>query len=332
LFLSNEEGDRAICLKNLQTRVSVKPVAVIIPCYKVARFVREAVQSVLDQKGVEATTIVVDDGSPDDIRGALAGLVDGVTVIYYRKENGGVAAARNQGFRLIPPETQFVYFLDGDDYLKPTALAEMSRHLLAHSEVGMVHCIPEPVSETGAPLVTDLRVTRWGFGPRELEKNERVTPFESIYCLTTWIIPSSAMIRASVLQEVGEYDENFGHNCEDTDVYLRIALKSCVHFIPEMLVCYRLRAGQASADAQLYNRQVSKLYDKWLNARSLSKSERKLVQQSEHFRLNCLPVAQGFWYAKRFWCSGKYLQAFRFWQGAMRRWGVRQFRLRESLL
>jgi glycosyltransferase involved in cell wall biosynthesis len=309
----------------------VSLISVIIPCYKVARFAPEAVHSVLVQKGVEAKVIVVDDGSPDDIRGALGGLMDDEKVIYRRKKNGGIASARNEGFRLISPETEFVYFLDGDDYLKPGALAEMSAYLSANPDVGMVHCIPEPVNEDGAALLSDLRVTRWAFGPRELKNNEKVTRFESIYCLA-WIIPSSTMIRASVLREVGEYDENFGHNCEDTDLFLRIALKYLVHFIPEKLVCYRLRTGQASADRKILDRQAGKLYSKWLHDQWLTETEQALVRSSEYFRLNNLPVAEGLWHAKRFWSRGKYLQAFRFWQGALRRWGLRQFRPQRRVL
>jgi glycosyltransferase involved in cell wall biosynthesis len=298
-------------------------ISVIIPCYQVARFVREAVSSVLRQNGVKATTIVVDDGSFDDVPGAIEDLIDQVHIFYHRKQNGGVASARNHGFRLIPSGTEFVYFLDGDDYLKPTALAEMSGYLAANPEVGMVHCVPEQVNEHGAVLPIGLDVIRWAFGPRELKDHIQVTPFESIYCLT-WIIPSATMIRASVLRQVGGYDESFGQCCEDTDLYLRIALKTPVHFIPEKLVCYRVRAGQSSMDMDRLDRQSKKLYNKWLSDRSLKEDERILVRRSEYFRVNTLPVAQAFWFAKRLWCSGKYLRAARFWQGAVRRWGLRQ--------
>lgn len=322
---------KAISLSAELVTIVKNTVAVIIPCYKVAGFVYQAVQSVLDQEGVEAEAIVVDDGSPDNIDGALGSLISHAKVSYYQKKNGGVATARNHGFRVISPETEFVYFLDGDDYLKPGALAKMSGHLSANPDVGMVHCIPEPVDENGAALLSDLQVTRWAFGPLELKNNDIVTPFESIYCLA-WIVPSSAMIRASLVREVDGYDENFGHNCEDTDVHLRIALKSSVHFIPEKLVCYRLRTGQASADRQIFDRQVSKLYSKWLSDQSLTEAERTLVRRSEYFRLNNLPVAQGLWHARRLWFRGKYLQAFRFWHGAIRRWGLRQFRPQRIVL
>lgn len=48
------------------------PVAIVIPCYRHAHFVAEAVRSSLDQDPPPAEIVVVDDGSPDEVAAALA--------------------------------------------------------------------------------------------------------------------------------------------------------------------------------------------------------------------------------------------------------------------
>src|SRR3954468_13245472 len=85
------------CFRPLETDVNVHAcaVSVIVPAYNVARYIAQALESVAIQQ-VPAEIIVVDDGSPDDIRAAIQDVAVGLPSLrYFRKENGGVAAARN---------------------------------------------------------------------------------------------------------------------------------------------------------------------------------------------------------------------------------------------
>ena len=69
-------------------------VSVVIPCYRQAHFLPEAIESVLAQTYPHFEIIVVDDGSPDDTR-AVAGRYPGVRCL--RQRNRGLSAARNAG-------------------------------------------------------------------------------------------------------------------------------------------------------------------------------------------------------------------------------------------
>jgi glycosyltransferase involved in cell wall biosynthesis len=293
-------------------------VSIVIPCYNVARYVRIAVQSVIDQEDHKIEIILIDDGSPDDIGSAIENLQDHPTLRYIRKSNGGVASARNEGFKFVSPQSEFVCFLDGDDFLKPGSLARMVEYFKIHPEVGMVHCIPETVDEDGKFLPSDLKVNRWAFGPRELPDEEPETPFESIYCLA-WIIPSVCLIRTRILHSIGGYDEKIGHCMEDTDLYLRVALQVPVHFIPEKLACYRIHPGQVTADRKNLAIQEKKLYAKWSNLPMLSEAQLKLIQRCERFRTEELASILGFRSANRYWREGHLWLAMRFWQGAVKR-------------
>lgn len=103
----------------------MKKVTVIIPVYKVERYLRKSVQSVLDQTYQDIDIILVDDGSPDrcpQICDELAQKNTSIVVIH--KENGGLSSARNAGIEAIQ-NTDYVLFLDSDDTLLPEAIADM---------------------------------------------------------------------------------------------------------------------------------------------------------------------------------------------------------------
>lgn len=89
-------------------------ISVIIPCYKQAHFIRDAIGSVQAQSLEEWEVIVVDDGSPDNtaaITQAICATDDRVRLL--RKPHGGLSSARNAGLRAA--RGRFIQFLDADD-------------------------------------------------------------------------------------------------------------------------------------------------------------------------------------------------------------------------
>jgi glycosyltransferase involved in cell wall biosynthesis len=104
---------------NEPTRVSV-----IVPCYNIADYIDECVESVLRQSFTAIEVVLVDDGSNDgtsDRLDAWLGLDDRVTLI--RQPNGGLGAARNAG--VAAASGQYLFFLDGDDVLPDDAIERM---------------------------------------------------------------------------------------------------------------------------------------------------------------------------------------------------------------
>jgi glycosyltransferase involved in cell wall biosynthesis len=95
-----------------------KLVSIIIPCYKQAHWVAQAVQSCLDQSYPHVQIVVVNDGSPDDVAGALRPFSRYVTLV--NQENRGLSSARNTGLHFA--KGQYVKFLDADDWLLPRCL------------------------------------------------------------------------------------------------------------------------------------------------------------------------------------------------------------------
>ena len=92
--------------------------SIIISSYNYGRFLKEAIDSALNQTYPRAEVIVVDDGSTDDSRSIIADYGDRIRPVL--KENGGQASAFNAGFAVS--RGQVIFFLDSDDVLLPTAV------------------------------------------------------------------------------------------------------------------------------------------------------------------------------------------------------------------
>lgn len=99
-------------------------VSVIVPVYNVGPYLRECVDSILDQTYRELEVILVDDGSRDG-SGALcdeyAEQDKRVTVVH--KENGGLTSARNAGLQIARGE--WIMHVDGDDYINSDMVSDM---------------------------------------------------------------------------------------------------------------------------------------------------------------------------------------------------------------
>ena len=95
--------------------------SVIVPVHNGARFLGEAMDSILRQAWPRLEIIVVDDGSTDEIEQVVSALP--VDVRFLRQTNRGAAAARNRGYREAAGE--LIAFLDVDDLWPEGALDAM---------------------------------------------------------------------------------------------------------------------------------------------------------------------------------------------------------------
>lgn len=99
----------------IQTK-EIPAVSVIIPVYMVEEYLRECLDSVVNQTMKNIEIVCVDDGSPDhsaDIVLEYKEKYPNIKLI--RKENGGLSSARNAGLDVATGE--YIYFLDSDDYV-----------------------------------------------------------------------------------------------------------------------------------------------------------------------------------------------------------------------
>jgi glycosyltransferase involved in cell wall biosynthesis len=90
-----------------------------MPVYNVEKYIVKSIQSVLIQSFEDFELLVIIDGSPDNSK-RLAESFNDERIIIYEKTNGGLSDARN--FGLEKARGEYIYFLDGDDWIEPNLL------------------------------------------------------------------------------------------------------------------------------------------------------------------------------------------------------------------
>ena len=111
-------------------------VSIIMPVYKVEKFVAKAIESLQNQTYKNFELIAVDDGSPDtsgEICESYAKNDERIHVIH--KENGGAPSARNLALKQI--KGKYVYFMDSDDWCESEMLTDMVK-LAEENQVELV--------------------------------------------------------------------------------------------------------------------------------------------------------------------------------------------------
>lgn len=107
-------------------------VSVIVPTYRAERFVERCVESVLAQTFRDFELVIVDDGSTDASSERLKRFLADDSVTLLSQPNHGLSCARNTGLRLRRKTSDFVYFLDADDFIHPELLEVCVRTLRDH--------------------------------------------------------------------------------------------------------------------------------------------------------------------------------------------------------
>ncbi len=185
-------------------------VTILIPVYNRAAMAAEAVESCLAQTWRPLEILVVDDGSTDDLADALARFGGAVRIA--RQSNGGVSRARNAGIRLAKGD--FVHFLDSDNLLLPTAVAQKVDGFAHIPDAGLCYSLAEVE----------------GHRPRKVNIP---APDGSADCPTTTLLTrelrypfyvSCVMMPRFGLLESGGFEEDL-RRLEDTRFWIKLALR-----------------------------------------------------------------------------------------------------------
>lgn len=115
-------------------------VSVVIPCFNAGRYIGEAIESVLSQTVPGDEILIVDDGSSDDSAKVIAQFASHVR--YFRQDNQGISAARNNG--LARATGACIAFLDADDLWTPDSLAGRRQRLVETTDLDYVYGWVEP--------------------------------------------------------------------------------------------------------------------------------------------------------------------------------------------
>lgn len=196
-------------------------VSVIIPTYNRGWIIKEAIDSVRAQDFEDFELIVVDDGSTDNTPEVLDAYRGTINV--FRQKNKGVSAARNRG--ISEASGRFIAFLDSDDLWLPQKLSRQVEFF--NTTPDALICQTEEVW-----IRSGVRVN-----PKKRHQKPSGMIFEPSLALCL-VSPSAVMIRRSLLEIVGNFDETLPA-CEDYDLWLRISCRFPVYCIDTPLIIKR---------------------------------------------------------------------------------------------
>jgi len=217
-------------------------ISVIIPTYNRGWIIKKAIDSVLSQDYRDFELIIVDDGSTDNTLEILNSYQDDITIL--RQNNHGVSAARNRG--IMAASGRFVAFLDSDDLWLPQKLSSQVDYFNLNPDA--IICQTEEIW-----IRKGVRVN-----PKKRHKKPYGMIFEQSLALCL-VSPSAVMIRRSLFDEVGVFDEKLPV-CEDYDLWLRISCRFPVYLIDTPLIIKRGgHSDQLSASSGLDKFRIKSL-------------------------------------------------------------------------
>ena len=238
------EGSTSGVLQPVGVPRTKERVAVVITTFNDTAFLADALRSVFAQTHAVDEVIVVDDGS-DQSPAPLLDAFPKVTLV--RRQNGGLASARNVG--LHHATSGLICFLDADDRLKPNAIAAGLACVNSNPEAAMVYGGHHRIGPDGQRIGDDI------YKPLGADPRASLLTFNLIGMHAT------ALFRRDCLIALGGYDEQLRRG-EDYDVYLRLAQQYSIASHRQIIAEYRWHGSNMSGNTAQMLETILSIHDK----------------------------------------------------------------------
>ncbi|SDM88760.1 Glycosyltransferase, GT2 family [Daejeonella rubra] len=257
----------------MSTSIAPK-ISVIVITYNRPEFLKETIQSILNQTFTNFELIIVDNCSDYDFL-ALAHDFNDIRIKAFQNQNGGIIAV-NRNFGILKASGEYIALCDDDDLWFPEKLEKQLYIMENCHEIGFCCTASLYINQTINRSFFRKFLSYLNF----ILISSNLIPGRYLLLLITYITNSSVMLRRSVLNVIGLLDEDPDFKAvEDYDLWLRISLKYRVFYLKDKLVNYRLHSHQISgADQHSLKRKKSKVLAK--NFNQLNNFQRLIVRLS----------------------------------------------------
>ena len=223
----------------LNNKIDNKPlISVILPTFNggtrgEGKYLREAIESVLNQTYENFELIIVNDGSIDNTEDLILSYNNKRIIYLQNANNMGLPSARNTG--LGKAKGKYIAFLDDDDYFYSKKLEEQLL-FLQKNNANVTYCFTDIVSESRKII--------------GCYNNNDSGDILNILLLRNFITPSSVMISKDVYENIGYFKIHL-KRCADWDYWIRISTKYKFFCLEKILLAYRKHSKQMSLNLEL---------------------------------------------------------------------------------
>jgi glycosyltransferase involved in cell wall biosynthesis len=241
--------------------VSATSISVILPVYNASKFVKEAIQSVLDQTFTDFELIVINDGSSDESLKIIRSFTDSRIQVINNPNNLGLIATLNLGISIA--KGKYIARMDADDISLPHRFQKQFDFLEANPSVGVLGTAYQTIEKNPRTIQHPL---------------ESQTIKEELLFTGCVLAHPTIMMRQKIFQDIKvRYDSRYIH-AEDYALWANLSHTALLRNLAEICVLYRCHERQISIQYSLEQEQGSWLVKALLLSKLLRDSEAAEVQ------------------------------------------------------
>ncbi len=214
-------------------------ISVITPSFNQGSFIKETIDSVLNQNYPNIEYIVMDGGSTDNTIKILKSYGDKIKWI--SKKDNGQADAINKGMTKVTGD--IITYINSDDVMLPNTLKIINKYFLKH---------PKAMWLTGDYFIIDEKGNKIQSIITTYKRLLRKYSTKNMLLIANYIIQPSTFWRHSLIKEIGFFDESL-HYCLDFDYWMRVINKFKLHTLPNHFSFFRIH--DKSKGGVLYKKQ-----------------------------------------------------------------------------
>ena len=194
-------------------------ISVILPVYNGEKYLKESINSILNQTFQNFELIIIDDCSTDSSPAIAQHYTSIDSRIFYYRNNINLKLPKSLNIGFSKARGEYLTWTSCDNLYSPEALDELSKNLDANDEIGLVYSSMRIINEYG-------------------EKKEIIHSGPAEHLIFRNVVGACFLYRSSIAKSVGNYDDDL-FLCEDYEYWLRISSISKIQPINSCLYYYR---------------------------------------------------------------------------------------------
>lgn len=233
-------------------------VSIVVACYNHEKYIKVAIESIVNQTYKNIELIVIDDGSKDNSVKVIQELEDKYNFIFIHRPNKGLSATLNEGIKLS--KGKYFCACASDDIYMLDKIEKQVEFMELNPQYGMCYGKIIEFDDTGYKEKREIKNAKSGW------------IFDDLLMCKFFIPAITFMIKKEIFDCIGIYDETLF--IEDYDMWLRISNKYQIGFCNEYLAYYRRHETNMSKQALRMYQAQKEIFNKWSNYSTINSAKK----------------------------------------------------------